>query len=155
MRIALGADHSGVALKTRVKQFLDTQQLTYKDFGSTTTESVDYPDYAVEVARGVASGAFDQGILICGSGIGMAIAANKVHGVRAAPAGDPDAARLSREHNDANVLALGARTLSAEQALCVVDVFLSTPFSGGRHQRRVEKINAIEAHTREDVERTT
>ena len=155
MRLALGADHAGVALKTRVKQFLDTRQLQYKDFGSIAAESVNYPDYAVQVARAVASGAFDYGILICGTGIGMAIAANKVCGIRAAPAGDPDTARLSREHNDANVLTLGARTLSEEQALHIVDVFLATPFGKGRHQRRIDKINAIETSIINDVERTT
>ena len=155
MRIALGADHAGVALKTRVRQFLDARQLTYRDFGPTSDEVVDYPDYAAQVARGVACGTFDHGILICGSGVGMAIAANKIRGIRAAPVDNPDAARLCREHNDANVLALGARTLSVEQALHIVEAFLATPFGGGRHQRRIDKITAIEAQTIEDVERTT
>ena len=151
MRIALGADHAGVAIKTRVKQFLDARHLTYRDFGPTSDEVVDYPDYAAQVARGVACGAFDYGILICGSGIGMAIAANKVRGIRAAPVGNPDAARLCREHNDANVLALGARTLSAEKALHIVEAFLVTLFGGGRHQRRIDKITTLEAQTIEDV----
>ena len=144
MRIALGADHAGVALKARVKQALDDRCLTYKDFGSASDASVDYPDYALRVARGVASGSFDRGILICGSGLGMAIAANKVAGVRAAPATDAATARLIREHNDANILTLGARLLSSERALDIIDTFLATPFGGGRHQRRVDKITAIE-----------
>ena len=154
MTIALGADHAGVALKARIKQLLDTQRLTYKDFGPVSDESVDYPDYALSVAHGVASGSFDRGILICGSGIGMSIAANKVRGVRAAPVSDPAAARLCREHNDANILTLGARTLSADQALQIVETFLATPFGGGRHQRRVDKITAIEDAEPQNVERT-
>ena len=144
MRIALGADHAGVALKARVKQALDDRRLTYEDFGPASDASVDYPDYALRVARGVASGSFDRGILICGSGLGMAIAANKVPGVRAAPVTDAKTARLSREHTDANILTLGARLLSSERALDIIDAFLATPFGGGRHQRRVDKIRAIE-----------
>ena len=155
MRIALGADHAGVVLKMSVREFLDARDVTYTDFGPTTSQPVDYPDYAVQVARGVASGEFDHGILICGSGIGMTIAANKVRRIRAAAPGDPDAARLCREHNDANVLALGARTLSAEQARRIVEAFLATPFGGGRHQRRIDKISALEAPTTENVEGTT
>ena len=145
MRIALGADHAGVALKARVKRALDDRHLIYQDFGAITDASVDYPDYALRVARSVASGSFDRGILICGSGLGMAIAANKVRGVRAAPATDAVTARIGREHNDANILTLGARLLSGERALEIIDAFLATPFGGGRHQRRVDKITAIEA----------
>ena len=144
MRIAIGADHAGAALKGRLTQLLDERHVTYEDFGAASGESVDYPDYAASVARGVASGSFDRGILICGSGIGMAIAANKVRGVRAAPVTDAAAARLSRQHNDANVLTLGARTLSVADAFEIVEVFLATPFAGGRHQRRVDQITAIE-----------
>ena len=144
MRIALGADHAGVGLKARIRQALDDRHLEYHDFGPSTDSPVDYPDYAVRVAESVASGEFDRGILICGTGVGMAIAANKVPGVRAAPASDRDGARLSREHNDVNVLTLGARTTSAEDAVEIVDVFLATPFGGGRHQRRVDKIMALE-----------
>jgi ribose 5-phosphate isomerase B len=115
-----------------------------QDFGTQGDESVDYPDFAEIVARSVARGEFDRGILICGTGIGMAIAANKVPGVRAAPVTDLESARLSREHNDANVLALGARILPRDRALAIVRVFLETPFEGGRHERRIRKITALE-----------
>ena len=144
MRIALGADHAGVRLKEKVKRVLDELNVSYTDFGSVSEESVDYPDYAARVASSVASGEFERGILVCGSGIGMAIAANKVHGVRAAPVTDLEAAHLSREHNDANVLALGARVTPSGQAIEIVRTFLNTPFAGGRHQRRVDKIVALE-----------
>lgn len=144
MRVALGADHAGVALKSYVKQFLTERQLTFQDFGSESNESVDYPDFALSVANSVASGSTDRGILICGSGIGMAIVANKVQGIRAAPVTTTDLARMVRQHNDANVLTLGARALTAGDALKIVEVFLATPFDGGRHQRRVDKITAVE-----------
>jgi len=144
MRVALGADHAGVTLKVRLKEFLDKRNVAYKDFGTTSEESVDYPDYALQVAQSVSSGIDDFGILICGSGIGMAITANKVKGIRAAPVADTSAAQLARQHNNANVLALGARNLSTARSLEIVDVFLSTPFEGGRHLRRLDKINAIE-----------
>ena len=145
MRIALGSDHAGVTLKAYVKQLLDECHPDYEDFGTVSDESVDYPDYAVSVAQSVASGSFDSGILICGTGLGMAIAANKIRGIRAAPVTTPSAARLSRQHNNANVLTLGARTLAVSDALEIVEVFLATPFEGGRHQRRVDKIVAVES----------
>ena len=154
MRIALGADHAGVALKARVRRLLDERRLACEDLGPDGDEPVDYPDYALRVARRVAAGACDRGILICGSGIGMAMAANKVRGIRAAPVTTPEAAGLARRHNDANVLALGARTLAVDAALRIVDAFLATPFDGGRHQRRVDKIAAAEtdpAHHLEGV----
>lgn len=144
MRIALGADHAGVALKNELRRLLDERGLTCTDFGTHTTDSVDYPDIAAVVARGVAGGAFDRGILVCGSGLGMAIAANKVAGIRAVPIVDETAARLSREHNDANVLALGARLTPVEDARRIVTVFLDTPFAGGRHQQRIDKIAALD-----------
>ena len=144
MRIALGSDHAGVELKARVMQALDERHLDYHDFGPSTDSPVDYPDYAARVAESVASGECDRGILICGTGVGMAIAANKVPGIRAAQVTDRDGARLSREHNDANILSLGARSTSVERALDIVDAFLATPFGGGRHQRRVDKIMALE-----------
>jgi ribose 5-phosphate isomerase B len=144
MRIALGADHAGVALKREVARLLDERGIPYTDFGTDSTDSVDYPDFAAVVGREVASGAFDRGILVCGSGTGMAMAANKVPGVRAAAPADETAARLSREHNDANVLALGERLTGPEVARDIVSTFLNTPFSGGRHQRRVDKINALD-----------
>ena len=147
MRVALGSDHAGVELKTHVTSALDQRHVDFHDFGPSNGDPVDYPDYAASVARSVASGQFDRGILICGSGVGMAIAANKVPGIRAAAVVDVTSARLCREHNDANVLALGARTLSVEQALSIVETFLETPFEGGRHQRRIDKIHAIEQTT--------
>ena len=144
MRIALGADHAGVALKDRIKRALGDRGVGYEDLGTDSDERVDYPDFARRVAEGVASGAFDCGILFCGSGIGMAIAANKISGVRAAPVSDVDTARLTREHNDANVLTLAGRTLATDTALAIVDAFLTTPFAGGRHQRRLDKIASME-----------
>ena len=114
------------------------------DGGTHTEESVDYPDFALQVAKGVAINTYDRGILVCGSGIGMSIAANKVAGVRAALIHDVDSARLCREHNDANVLALAGRTLDTDTALSIVKVFLETSFEGGRHQRRVDRITDIE-----------
>jgi len=144
MRIALGADHAGFALKELIKAHLDARGIAYTDFGTTSTESVDYPDFATIVAQQVAAGRFDRGVLVCGTGIGMAIAANKVPGVRAAPIVDAQSAVLSREHNDANVLALGARITGTEQAARLLDLFIDTPFAGGRHQRRIEKIAALD-----------
>lgn len=148
MRIALGADHAGVVLKDQLKVRLDERGIKYEDFGTSTTDSVDYPDYAARVARAVASGAFDRGLLVCGSGIGMAIAANKVPGIRAAAVTDATTATLSREHNDINVLTLGARFTSPALARQLLDLFLDTPFSGGRHARRVDKLQELDqAHS--------
>ena len=144
MRIALGSDHAGAELKAQIKQALDDRHIECLDFGPSTDSPVDYPDYALRVSESVASGQCDQGILICGTGIGMAMAANKVPGIRAAQVTDRDGAHLSREHNDANILTLGARTTSVGSALEIVDAFLETPFGGGRHQRRVDKIMALE-----------
>lgn len=147
MRIAIGADHAGFRLKETIKSRLIEQAFDVLDVGTTDETSVDYPDYAADVARRVASGSVDRGILVCGTGIGMAIAANKVRGVRAAPVVDLASARLSRSHNDANVLTLGERITPPDLALQIVQVFLDTAFSGGRHQRRLDKIAAIEAGT--------
>jgi ribose 5-phosphate isomerase B len=144
MRIALGADHAGVHLKADIKKFLDERGVPYTDLGTNTTDSVDYPDFAEAVARAVADGSHERGLLFCGSGIGMAMAANKVPGVRAASVVDDVSTRLSREHNDANVLALGERMTPAETARQLVATFLDTPFAGGRHQRRVDKISALD-----------
>ena len=144
MRIALGSDHAGVELKALIIRELDEREFDYHDFGPSTDSPVDYPDYAARVAESVSSGQFDRGILICGTGVGMAIAANKVPGIRAAQVTNSDGARLSREHNNANVLTLGARTTPVIEALKIVDAFLETPFSGGRHQRRIDKIMALE-----------
>ena len=148
MRIAVGADHAGYHLKEEVKRLLDALNVPYVDFGTDSEASVDYPDIAVEVARAVASGEFDRGVLVCGTGIGMAMAANKVRGIRAASVGDLQSARLSREHNDANVLALGGRTTRVDRAREIVRTFLTTSFEGGRHQRRVGKVMALDAGNR-------
>ena len=148
MRIALGADHAGVALKDDIKRQLDQRGIAYHDFGTDSTVSVDYPDFAVTVAREVAGGAYDRGLLFCGSGIGMAIAANKIPGVRAASVIDEESAKLSREHNDVNVLSLGARLLPSDEARRIVNTFIDTAFSGGRHQRRVDKLNALDHKSR-------
>ena len=147
MRIALGADHAGIHLKAEIRKLLDERGIEYKDFGTETDASVDYPDFASTVAHAVVGGGFDRGLLFCGSGIGMAMAANKIAGIRAASAGDETSARLSREHNDANVLALGERLTGPDLARKIVNTFLDTPFGGGRHQRRVDKIAALDKHT--------
>ena len=144
MRIAIGADHAGFALKEDIKKALAEIGLPVEDFGTGSSDSVDYPDFAERVARGVASGQFDRGILICGTGIGMAIAANKIPGIRAATVTDQEMARLSREHNDANILAIGGRILDRKKALEIVRIFLETPFAGDRHQRRIDKITNLE-----------
>lgn len=142
--MALGADHAGVPLKDAVRALLESRGIIVQDFGANGTESVDYPDYAASVARVIAGGTADLGILVCGTGIGMAIAANKFAGIRAASVVDLESARLSREHNDANVLALGARVTGPDLALQIVETFLDTPFAGGRHQRRIDKITSFE-----------
>lgn len=144
MRVALGADHAGVGLKDELKGELDALGVEYEDFGTNGTSSVDYPDFAAQVARGVSDGRFDRGVLVCGSGIGMAITANKIPGIRAAAITDIESARLSREHNDLNVLTLGARQTDLARAAEILRIFLNTPFEGGRHVRRVEKIHQTE-----------
>ena len=144
MHIALGADHAGFHLKDSLKRTLDDLGVTYRDFGTSSAESVDYPDFAQAVAQAVANGQCDRGILVCGTGVGMAIAANKVPGVRSAAIVDPDTVKLAREHNDLNVLTLGARVTPEVRAREIVKVFLKTPFAGGRHASRVGKIHAIE-----------
>jgi ribose 5-phosphate isomerase B len=144
MIVALGADHAGFALKEALKRTLDERGVAWRDFGTDATIAVDYPDYASPVARAVADGDADRGILVCGSGVGMAIAANKVPGIRAAALGDAAGAALAREHNDVNVLALAGRQLAPAAAAAIVDAFLSTPFAGGRHDRRIAKIRQLE-----------
>ena len=144
MKIALAADHAGFAEKENVKKTLDELGVTYDDMGTFSCDSVDYPDYARKVGEAVATGSYDRGLLLCGSGTGMAIAANKVPGVRAAVAWNEDIARLSRQHNDANVLALPARFVPQDEINTIVKAWLSADFEGGRHERRVEKIEQIE-----------
>lgn len=144
MKIAIGSDHAGFELKEKIKKILAEQKLSVVDFGCAGTESVDYPDYAEKVAAAVSQGAARQGILICGTGIGMSIAANKVPGVRAALVHNAFEARMSREHNDANVLVLGGRTLKGEHLAEILHTWLSTSFGGGRHERRIDKIKKME-----------
>jgi ribose 5-phosphate isomerase B len=145
MKIALGADHAGFDLKQQIKQHLASQAgIEIDDRGTISNESVDYPDFAREVGEDVVAKKADVGILVCGTGIGMSIAANKVPGVRAANVTSVEEAQLSREHNDANVLALGGRVLTPQKAIEIVDKWLHTNFLGGRHQRRVDKISEIE-----------
>jgi ribose 5-phosphate isomerase B len=152
MKIAIGADHAGYDLKEKIKQRLAQQGVQIVDEGTVSNESVDYPDFAKKVGEDVAGKKADLGLLVCGSGIGMAIAANKVPGVRAANVSSEVEAQLSREHNDANVLAIGARILDENKAWAIVDKWLHTPFAGGRHQRRVDKIAEIE---REEAQKIT
>lgn len=144
MKIAIGCDHGGYQLKQEVIAYLEKKGYEYKDFGTHSTESCDYPDIAEPVAQGVAQGEFDKGILICGTGIGIGIAANKVKGIRAALCHDAFSAHASREHNDANVLTMGQRVIGPGLALEIVDIWLHTEFEGGRHAKRVEKIHKIE-----------
>lgn len=144
MKVAIGADHGGFSLKEDIKAFLDEEGIEYKDFGTYSQESVDYPDIALPVAQAVANQEFDRGILICGTGIGIGIAANKVAGIRAALAHDTFSAHASREHNDANILTMGERVIGPGLAKDIVKIWLHTEFEGGRHQRRVDKIMAIE-----------
>lgn len=142
--IAIGSDHGGFALKRLIMEHLDARGLAYRDFGSFSEESCDYPDFGEAVGRAVAAGECARGVLICGTGIGISIAANKVRGVRAALCGDCFSAEMCRMHNDANILALGARVTGPGLALKILDSFLDTEFEGGRHTRRVEKIMQIE-----------
>lgn len=144
MKIAIASDHAGFEEKERLKPLLNELGIEFEDLGTVSTESVDYPDYARKVAEEVAQGKVDQGLLVCGSGTGMAIAANKVPGVRAAVGWSAEIARLAREHNDANVLALGARTTPMGQLPGIVRAWFEAKFDSGRHARRVEKIREIE-----------
>jgi ribose 5-phosphate isomerase B len=144
MKIAIGSDHAGFELKEKIKKLLDELVYKYKDFGTNSNDSVDYPDYGLKVAEGVARKEYDRGILICGSGIGMCMTANKVPGIRAALCHDVETAKLSREHNDANVLTFGARMIDEKTAKDIVKIWLKTEFLGDRHLRRVNKIKDIE-----------
>lgn len=142
MKIMVGCDHGGLDLKGRIVTRLAKLDCQVRDIGTHSPESVDYPVYALQVARSVAAGEVDRGILICGSGIGMCIAANRVPGVRAVQASEPYAAKMSRRHNDSNVLCLGGRFLGPDLALEILQAWLAEPFEGGRHQRRVDLIDA-------------
>jgi ribose 5-phosphate isomerase B len=142
--IAIACDHGALALKEHLKAYLEGKGIPCQDFGTHTPDSCDYPDFAVPAARAVASGACEKGIVLCTTGIGVSIAANKVKGVRCALCHEPYSAEMTRRHNDANVLAMGAGVTGANLAERIVDAFLTTEFEGGRHQRRVDKINALE-----------
>ncbi|MFZ9978208.1 MAG: ribose 5-phosphate isomerase B [Candidatus Kapaibacteriota bacterium] len=143
MNIAIGSDHAGFTRKQEILAYLQAQGHKVKDLGTYSKDSMDYPDIAVEVAKLVASREVERGILICGSGIGVSIVANKTEGVRAANCLNEEMASLSRQHNDANVLTLGERLVDTKTALSMVDVFLTTPFEGGRHEQRVNKIHDL------------
>ncbi len=148
MKIAVGADHGGYRAKERLVRALATAGHHVIDVGTNNEDSVDYPDFAARVARAVAGKKADRGVLLCGTGIGMAIAANKVRGIRAAVVWNKKTAVLAAEHNDANVLCLGARLLSASTIVTLVKEWLATPFGGDRHGRRIKKIRALERRTR-------
>ncbi|MBE3554270.1 MAG: ribose 5-phosphate isomerase B [Thermicanus sp.] len=145
MRIAIAADHGGYELKELIKKMIvEELGMEVEDFGCQGLESVDYPDYALPVAEKVAAGEFDRGILICGTGIGMSIAANKVKGIRAALVHDLYSAKVTREHNDSNVLTMGGRIIGPEIAREITKIWLTSEFTGGRHTRRLDKIAAME-----------
>ncbi|WIW70454.1 ribose 5-phosphate isomerase B [Anaerosinus gibii] len=142
--IALGCDHGGYELKEAIKKYLDKQGVAYKDFGTNSIESVDYPEYAEAVANSVASKEAEKGILVCGTGVGMSIAANKVPGIRAALISDCFSAKATREHNDSNILCLGGRVLGENLALMIVEIWLNTAYIGAHHAKRLEMIQKME-----------
>jgi len=144
MRIAIASDHGGFDYKEQLIPYLTSLGHEVKDFGTDSTASVDYCDFAFPCCEAVANGEFDRGILICGTGIGMSICANKVKGIRCALCSEPVSAGLTRAHNNANVLAMGARVIGIEMAKAIIDAFLSTEFDGGRHEKRVNKISEYE-----------
>jgi ribose 5-phosphate isomerase B len=144
VRIAVGADHAGYAVKERIKEELQKDGYEVIDFGTHTGESVDYPDYAQQVARSVAQAETSRGVLVCGTGLGMAITANKFRGIRAATCNDTYTARMAAEHTDANVLCVGARVVDADHAVAIVHEWLKGKFGGERHQRRIDKIAELE-----------
>ncbi|MDD4832761.1 MAG: ribose 5-phosphate isomerase B [Clostridia bacterium] len=142
--IALGCDHAGLEAKQKLIAYLEQRGYKCKDFGTYTSDSCDYPDYAYAVAKAVQSGQCDRGILICGTGVGMSIAANKVKGIRCAACSDSFTAEMTRRHNNANILAMGARVISVDKMIELAEIFLNTIFEEGRHLRRLEKIAEIE-----------
>ncbi|MHB2150251.1 ribose 5-phosphate isomerase B [Calditrichota bacterium LG25] len=143
MKLAIGADHAGYVLKEQIKDYLKSKDIDFKDVGTFKIESCDYPEFAYKVGQAVSTGEVDLGILICGTGIGMSITANKIKGVRAALAHDEQTAKLSRQHNNANVLCMGGRILSEEEAIQIVEVWLNTSFEGGRHEKRLKLITQL------------
>ncbi|PLT31690.1 ribose 5-phosphate isomerase B [Peribacillus deserti] len=145
MKVAIASDHGGIQIREEIKKLLDEMDIPYEDFGCECDTSVDYPDYALPVAEKVANHEFDRGILICGTGIGMSIAANKVKGIRCALVHDTFSAKATREHNDSNVLAMGERVIGPGLALDIAKIWLTTEYQGGRHEKRVGKITEYEA----------
>lgn len=145
MKIAIGNDHTAVELKNHIKEFLESKGYDVTDFGTSSKERTDYPIYGYKVARSVANKEFDFGILICGTGIGISLAANKVKGIRAAVCSEPYSARLTRAHNNANIIAFGARVVGPSMAEMIVEEFLTTEYEGGRHQKRIDMISGIES----------
>lgn len=144
MKIAVAADHGGFNLKKEIIAFLEKASVEYKDFGTYTTESMDYPDIVIPVTEAVKEGGFDLGVIFCGTGIGVSIAANKVPGIRAALCNDTFSARMAREHNNANIITMGERVIGPGLAVEIIKTCLEATFQGGRHERRVEKIHCIE-----------
>ncbi|WP_059171841.1 ribose 5-phosphate isomerase B [Bacillus sp. FJAT-27445] len=144
MKVALASDHGGIQIRKEIAALLDEMKIEYEDFGCECDTSVDYPDYALPVAEKVAAGEFDRGILICGTGIGMSIAANKVKGIRCALVHDSFSAKATREHNDSNMLAMGERVIGPGLAREIAEIWLSTEFTGGRHSGRIGKIKEYE-----------
>ncbi len=144
MKLAIGCDHGGFELKEAVRGYLEEHNIPYEDFGAYSTDSIDYAPIAAKAAKAVASGEADRGILVCSTGIGISIAANKVKGIRAALCTNEFCAEMTRRHNNANILCMGGKVIDKETALKLVDIFLNTEFEGGRHQRRIDQIAQIE-----------
>lgn len=144
MKIGIGSDHGGFELKEDIKEYLTSKNIEFIDYGTNSLESVDYPDYGRAVAKSVMAGEVDKGIVICGTGIGISLAANKVRGIRCALCSETFSARMSRAHNNANMLAMGGRVIGKGIAFDIVEAFIETEFEGGRHEKRVEKIGEID-----------
>lgn len=151
MKIAIASDHAGFLLKEQIKNYLDSRLIEYEDFGTRNEESTDYPRYAELVAKAIQSHGFDLGILVCGTGIGMSIAANKFHGIRAAVCSEPFSAILSRRHNNSNVLCMGSRVVGSGLAMLITEGWLNAAYEGGRHERRVGMITRMEQRNAADV----
>ncbi len=147
MKVAIGCDHGGFELKEAVREYLEACGLEYEDFGTFSTESVDYAPIAAKAARAVAEGRADCGVLVCSTGLGISMAANKVKGIRAAVCTNEFCAEMTRRHNNANILCMGGKVVDRETGLKLVEIFLNTPFDGGRHQRRIDQIAQIEEGT--------
>lgn len=144
MKIGISSDHGGFELKEHIKDYFEKEGIDYLDYGTNSLDSVDYPDYGRKLAEGVVSGEIDKGIAICGTGIGISIACNKVKGIRCALCGDTYSARMSIEHNNANIMALGGRVIGKDLAIEIVSIWLKSQFQGGRHEKRINKISDIE-----------